>query len=642
MAAIPTSTKLLEKLRNLMQRSSSGPISAYIVPSGDAHQSEYVADCDSRRTFISNFSGSAGTAIVTSDKAALWTDGRYFLQAGKELDANNWILMKDGLQETPSFSDWLKTELKPGTQVGVDPYLITNDSWRRLSKELRTNSISLVGVKENLIDIIWEDSSVVELGKKIRPKRPANDIINLDFEIHGKEWPDKVKTLRDELSKKKAETIILTNLDDVAWLLNLRGSDIDFNPLFFAYCIVDMSNVYLFVNSDQLKEPARASINAKICDVNDVFDKNSNEVEHVKVFPYDSIDKFVINHVVPKKTKVWISSRSSEALVSLVPKEFRVLLPSPVTNKKAIKNDIEIDNIKNCHVRDGAALCEYLAWLEATIEANPEGHASLWEIQGADYLENCRKVQERFVGLSFPTISSSGPNGAIIHYHPSEETRRPISKQELYLVDSGAQYLDGTTDVTRTVHFGEPTGKQRECFTRVLKGHIQLAMAIFPRLIKGNSLDSFARQSLWSQGLNYLHGTGHGVGMFLNVHEGPSSISPKGNPDDPGLEAGQILSNEPGYYEDGEFGIRIESLVVTRKAETKYNFNNTGFLKFETITFAPIQLKMIDANLLTNDEIAWLNEYHKTCRELVGAHLKKTNKLNVLEWLNKETRELVR
>lgn len=642
MATIPSSGKLLEKLRSLMQRSSSGPISAYIVPSGDAHQSEYVAYCDSRRHFISNFSGSAGTAIVTIDKAALWTDGRYFLQASKELDANNWILMKDGLQDTPTFSDWLKSELKPGTQVGVDPYLITNDSWRRLSKELRSSSISLVGVKENLIDIIWEDSTVVELGKKVRPKRPANDIMNLDFTIHGKEWTDKVKTLREELTKKKAETIILTNLDDVAWLLNLRGSDIEFNPLFFAYCIVDMSNVFLFVNQNQLTESARSSLNGKICSIADEVTKGKIDVEHVKIYPYETIDQFVTKHVSPSNTKVWISPRSSEALVSLIPKALRVLLPSPVTNKKAIKNHIEIDNIKNCHVRDGAALCEYLAWLEATIDANPEGHESLWEIQGADYLENCRKVQERYVGLSFPSISSSGPNGAIIHYHPSEETRRPISKSELYLIDSGAQYLDGTTDVTRTVHFGDPTEKQRECFTRVLKGHIQLAMAIFPRSTKGNSLDSFARHSLWSQGLNYLHGTGHGVGMFLNVHEGPSSISPKGSPDDPGLEAGQILSNEPGYYEDGQFGIRIESLVVTRKAETKYNFNNTGYLEFETITFAPIQLKMIDANLLTDNEIAWLNEYHRTCRHLVGDHLKKTNKLGVLEWLEKETRELVR
>lgn len=638
MAVIPSTGHLLKKLRALMQASSVGTIHAYIVPSGDAHQSEYLADCDMRRQFISKFTGSAGTAVITLEKAALWTDGRYHLQASTQLDPENWTLMKEGLPDTPTQSEWLKDVLNSGSKVGVDPFLLSHDRWKSLSKELRLKNITLVAVKENLIDLVWEDASVLMPTDEPRPKRPCNKLIKLDIDITGKDWPVKVEELRKELEKKKAGSIILTALDDIAWLLNLRGSDVDFNPVFFAYCVVTMEDVVLFIDKEKLTPEIEQSI--KACYGGSC---HKDKQPCVLIRPYDSIAEYVSKTLVPNENHlVWISGRSSEALMACVPKDKRCMQPSPVTKQKAIKNEIEIKNMKNCHIRDGAALCEYLAWLEKTIEEHPNGHDSLWEISGADYLENCRKQQDHFMGLSFPSISSSGPNGAIIHYHPAEGTRRPISKSELYLIDSGAQYLDGTTDVTRTVHFGTPSEKERECFTRVLKGHIQLALAKFPRLIKGSQLDGFARRSLWSQGLDYLHGTGHGVGMFLNVHEGPSSISPRMSPDDPGLEAGQILSNEPGYYENGEFGIRIESLVVTKKVATKYQFNKTQFLGFETITLCPIQLKMIDASLLTNEEIDWLNEYHTTCREVVGQHLEKTGRNQVKQWLIKETEPLPR
>jgi Xaa-Pro aminopeptidase len=612
-----------------MQAQGAGSIHAYVVPSGDAHQSEYIAECDMRRQFISKFTGSAGTAVITLDKAALWTDGRYHLQASKQLEQANWILMKDGLPDTPLIGDWLKDVLQSGNKVGVDPSLLSHDSFKKLSKSLRSRDISLVGVKQNLIDQVWEDPSVLLASDTPRPARPCAKIIKLDVDITGKEWTEKVKELREELKKKKCFGIILTALDDIAWLLNLRGSDIDYNPVFFAYCIVTINSADLFVDAEKLTPEVSQSL--------------VSGDDRVNVRPYDSIFTYVEKSLLPSdEGLIWLSSGSSEAIVSCIPKSRRFLQASPVTKAKAIKNAVEIRNMKNCHIRDAAALCEYLAWLEKMIEANPDGHEQLWEIPGADYLENCRKAQEHFMGLSFPSISGSGPNGAVIHYHPEEATKRPISKNELYLIDSGAQYLDGTTDVTRTVHFGQPTEKERECFTRVLKGHIQLAMAVFPRLIKGSSLDTFARQYLWAQGLDYLHGTGHGVGMFLNVHEGPSSISPRPSPDDPGLEAGQILSNEPGYYEDGAFGIRIENLVVLEKAETKYNFNQRGFLKIETITLVPIQLKMIDVKLLTDEEIEWLNNYHATCRDLVGQHLDKTGKHEVRQWLVKATEKLVR
>lgn len=589
-----------------------------------------------RREFISKFTGSAGTAVITLDKAALWTDGRYHLQASKQLDLTNWTLMKDGLPDTPTQGEWLKEVLQSGNKVGVDPLLISHDAWKRLSKDLRNRDITLVAVKENLIDLVWQDQTILENTDSPKPPRPCNKLISLDTTITGKEWSVKVQDLRGELKKKKAGSIVLTALDDIAWLLNLRGSDIAFNPVFFAYCVVTMSDVILFIDKEKLTPEVEQSIKAchGTCPQGDLC---------VRVMPYDNIIDYVTKELVPKeKDFIWIMGSSSEAVVSSIPRNQRHMQESPVTKAKAIKNSVEIQNMKNCHIRDAAALCEYLAWLEETIEANPNGHESLWEIQGADYLENCRKQQERFMGLSFPSISGSGPNGAVIHYHPAEATKRPISKKEMYLIDSGAQYLDGTTDVTRTVHFGTPTDKERECFTLVLKGHIQLALATFPRLVKGQALDSFARQYLWSRGLDYLHGTGHGVGMFLNVHEGPSSIAPRCPPGDPGLEAGQILSNEPGYYENGAFGIRIENLVVTRKVETRYNFNNVGFLGLETITLVPIQTKMIDVKLMTDDEINWLNEYHATCRQFVGQHLDKTGKANVKRWLVKETEKISR
>lgn len=649
-----------------MQAAGVG-IHAYIVPSGDAHQSEYIAECDMRRQFISKFSGSAGTAIITLDKAALWTDGRYHLQATKELDPDCWTLMKDGLPDTPTQGDWLKDNLQPSNKVGADPFLLSHEAWKRLSKELKDRGIELVAIKKNLIDQVWEDPSAHRLGvDSPRLPRPANKLIKLNIEITGKEWTQKVDELREELKKNKAGSIILTALDEIAWLLNLRGSDIDFNPVFFAYCIVTVKDVFLFIDKEKLLPEVAKSIRAEFSQPS--FDElrrlDIKRKHYVRVYPYDHIMEFISERLLPNETDdtwnhsrrdffhtelvpkhlelklIWVSNRSSQAIVNSIPKSQRLLKPSPVKKQKAIKNDIEIQNMKNCHIRDAAALCEYLAWLERTIDENPNGHDQLWEIQGADYLENCRKQQEHFMGLSFPSISASGPNGSIIHYHPSEATRRPIGKSEMYLIDSGAQYLDGTTDVTRTVHFGKPTEKEKLCFTNVLKGHIQLARIVFPRLVKGSALDPFARQSLWSLGLDYQHGTGHGVGMFLNVHEGPSSISPTASPDDPGIEAGQILSNEPGYYEDGSFGIRIESLVVTRKAETLFNYNNKDYLKFETITFVPIQLKMIDPLLMTDDEIEWLNEYHATCRQVVGDYLEKLGKHDVKQWLIKQTEEL--
>lgn len=631
----PSTKHLLTKLRALMQTSSGGQLSAYIVPAGDSHQSEYIADCDARRAFISKFNGSAGTAIITQEAAALWTDGRYFLQASQQLDPDCWTLMKDGLPGTLTQSEWLRSVLKGGSKVGVDPCLIPRESWKKLGKELKSCSIELVAVGENLIDCVWQDKETLVPGvDKPRPPQPQNKVFSLPLSITGASWQSKIAELREELEKKKATAIIITNLDDIAWLFNLRGSDIDYNPVFFSYSIVSLDKIYLFVEKSKLSDKELEILNAKNPEssINDIL---------VTILPYESIFSHIKNELVAKEQGlIWVSERSSQAIYSSVPKSRIVSYANPIAAKKAIKNEVEIKNMKHAHVKDAAALVEYLAWLENQINTKPEKHESLFEISAADYLEECRKKQENFMGLSFPSISSSGKNGAIIHYKPDENSNSPILKNEMYLIDSGAHYLEGTTDVTRTVHFGEPSDYEKECFTRVLKGHIQLALAKFPSKFKGCSLDGFARRALWEVGLDYNHGTGHGVGMFLNVHEGPISISPRYHPDDTGLNVGNILSNEPGYYEDGKFGIRIENLIVVKEAELRYNFQNRGFLEFETITLVPIQLKLIKTDMLSKDEIKWLNEYHKVCRERVGAYLDKLGKKAARVWLDKETVEI--
>jgi len=356
---------------------------------------------------------------------------------------------------------------------------------------------------------------------------------------------------------------------------------------------------------------------------------NKNVDNVVEIKPYDSIAGFLSDL---KNVTIWLSNNASQALVSLCSPNKTILECTPVTLAKAIKNPVEIQGFKSCHVRDAAALCSYFAWLEKEI---PKGIVT--EISGADKLASERSDMENFVGLSFDTISSVGPNGAIIHYKPSQESNRLLTTEELYLVDSGGQYKDGTTDVTRTLHFGSPKPFEKECFTRVLKGQLKVAMAVFPSKIKGNYLDTLARISLWEVGLDYSHGTGHGVGSYLNVHEGPMGISWRPYPDDPGLQVGMVLSNEPGYYQDGDFGIRLENLVHIVQADTKHNFRDRGYLTFEDLTVVPIQQKLIDPKLLSPDEINYINMYHQKCRDSVGPLLRDMGKSDGLKWLIRET-----
>ncbi|ELV14030.1 Xaa-Pro aminopeptidase 1, partial [Tupaia chinensis] len=563
-------SELLRQLRQAMRNSEYviEPIQAYIIPSGDAHQSEYIAPCDCRRAFVSGFDGSAGTAIITEDHAAMWTDGRYFLQAAKQMDSN-WTLMKMGLKDTPTQEDWLVSVLPEGSRVGVDPLIIPTDYWKKMAKVLRSAGHHLIPVKENLVDKIWTD----------RPERPCKPLLTLGLDYTGISWKEKVADLRLKMAERNVVWFVVTALDEIAWLFNLRGSDVEHNPVFFSYAILGLETIMLFIDGERIDAP---SVKEHL-----LLDLGQEAEFRIQVLPYKSILselKALCANLSPRE-KVWVSDKASYAVSEAIPKDHRCCMPyTPICIAKAVKNSAESEGMRRAHV--------------------PKGGVT--EISAADKAEEFRRQQADFVDLSFPTISSTGPNGAIIHYAPVPETNRTLSLNEVYLIDSGAQYKDGTTDVTRTMHFGTPTAYEKECFTYVLKGHIAVSAAIFPTGTKGHLLDSFARSALWDSGLDYLHGTGHGVGSFLNVHEGPCGISYKTFSDEP-LEAGMIVTDEPGYYEDGAFGIRIENVVLVVPVKTKCD---------------------------------WLNSYHLTCRDVIGKELQKQGRQEALEWLIRETQPI--
>ncbi|KAJ8933717.1 hypothetical protein NQ314_013847 [Rhamnusium bicolor] len=550
-----STTNLLKQLRALMLNTKyvTEPVNAYIVTSNDAHTSEYTADCDEFRAFISGFNGSAGTAIITQNEACLWTDGRYYLQASQQLDSN-WTLMKEGIPSTPNEGTWLSKNLPSGSRVGVDPKLFPYKKFLPLQVQLESVGHKLVPISTNLIELIC----LVE------------DQLKKKFEA-----------LHVQMKEKNAQFLVLTALDEIAWFLNLRGQ----------------------VTSEVKQHLA----------------SEAGEIYNIE--PYDAIEDRL--KALSKNTDgfIWFSEFANYALTSLIPRNnFLVTDITPIQLMKAIKNTVEINGMRNAHIKDGAALCCYFSWLEKHV-----ANTKITEISGAKQLLEFRKLQADFVGDSFPTISSVGPHGAIIHYTPNESTDVQITTDELYLCDSGAQYKDGTTDVTRTLHFGTPTEFEKECYTRVLKG---------------NYLDSFAREYLWKVGLDYAHGTGHGIGSYLNVHEGPMGISWRPIQEDPGLDAGMFLSNEPGYYQDGEFGIRIEDIIQIVEAEPPHNYNDIGFLTFNSVTLVPKIKKLIIIDMLTDAEIQYLNEYHQQCRDTIGPLLDKQGQSEAKEWLIRETQPI--
>lgn len=526
--------------------------------------------------------------------AALATDGRYFNQASHQLD-DNWTLLKQGLQDVPTWQEWTIEQAEGGKIVGVDPTVVTSGEARKLNDKIKKKGgKGLVAIAENLVDQVWA---------KDKPAPPNEKVRVLGTEFAGKPFHEKIEELRKELDKKKSAGFVVSMLDEIAWLFNLRGNDIPYNPVFFSYAVVTPTSATLYIDEKKLPENAK------------------EHLAGIEIRPYDAIfkditalvaDQPVANGVTENSTtkkKYLVSTKASWALTRSLGGEENVdEVRSPVGDSKAVKNETELEGMRKCHIRDGAALTKYFAWLEHQLTVEK---AQIDEVQAADKLESIRKTHDRFVGLSFDTISSTGPNAAIIHYKPEPGNCATIDPSKVYLCDSGAQYLDGTTDTTRTLHFGTPTAKEIEANTLVLKGNIALELAVFPKGTSGFALDTLARQYLWASGLEYRHGTGHGVGSFLNVHEGPQGIGTRIQYSEVPLAVGNVLSNEPGYYEDENFGIRIENVMMVKEVKTRYNFGDKPYFGFEHVTMVPMCRKLIDTKMLTKTEIDWLNDYHK-------------------------------
>ncbi|XP_076166022.1 xaa-Pro aminopeptidase ApepP isoform X2 [Ptiloglossa arizonensis] len=526
--------------------------------------------------------------------------------------------MKEGLLDTPTRAAWLVSNLPPKSTIGADSNLMSYTEWAVFHTSLSAAGHYLMPLEENLIDKVWGNE---------QPAATGNIVFPQPLQFSGCTVEEKVRLCREDMNKNKAKALVITALDEVAYVLNLRGSDIPYNPVFFAYVILTSNALHLFIDKSRLSEKAQ--------------DQLTGEGVNIVYHPYTDIHTFLkqIASSCTNNEKIWISNGSSYALHIDCGETKKHTAITSINLMKAIKNNVEIEGMKAAHIRDAVALVKYFSWLEDRIKNKKE---IITEVSGAVQLEKFRQEQENFIGLSFPTISSVGPHGAIIHYQPTSKTDIPITDKDLYLCDSGAQFQDGTTDVTRTLHFGNPTNFERECFTRVFKGQYRLSSAIFPSMIQGNYLDTLARENLWSVGLNYLHGTGHGVGSFLNVHEGPIGISWRPYPDDPGLQPGMFLSNEPGYYEDKKFGIRLENIELVVEADTIYNHENRGFLTFETVTLVPIQTKLLDVLLLTKNEIEYLNNYHLRCLNILRPLLQGPENSQALEWLERETRAIIK
>lgn len=590
----------LEKLRALM---AERDIDAYLVPTSDFHESEYVGHYFKCREFITGFTGSAGTAVITRDKAALWTDGRYFVQAGSQLAGTTVTLQKMGQEGVPSIEEYLLEQIPQGGTLAFDGRVVNTGEGEALEDTLGEKDIA-ISCQEDLIDQIWTD----------RPELSAEPVWVLDEKYAGKAASEKISDLREAMKKESATVHILTTLDDIVWLLNIRGNDVECNPVVLSYLFISEDKVVLYLNDKAVNDEVRGYL-AGIS---------------VEIRPYNSIYEDVKN--LHNERVMLEKSRTNFALTQLLDESNEILnIQNPTALMKAIKNPIEIENMKKAHIKDGVAVTRYMYWLKKNI-----GKIPMDEISVSDHLWELCKEQEGCLGLSFPTISAYGANAAMCHYSATEESNAKLEPKGLYLVDSGRQYYEGTTDITRTIALGELTQEEKEHFTLVAMSMLRLGAVRFLYGCRGLNLDYVAREPLWSRGLNYDHGTGHGVGYLLNVHERPNGIRWKMVPerqDNCVLEAGMINSDEPGIYIEGSHGIRTENLVVCVKDEK----NQYGqFMKFEYLTYVPIDLDAIDKSLMRPEDVELLNQYHRAVYEKISPYLEGDEK----EWLKEATREI--
>jgi Xaa-Pro aminopeptidase len=589
------------RLAILRQNLKRDGVDGFILPRADKHQNEYVSASEERLAWLTGFTGSAGFLIVLPDQAALFTDGRYTLQAREQTDPRLFTIVNS--VETPP-SKWLEQQTgSAGTRIGYDPWLHTPEAIERLGKALEKPGWELVALPGNPIDQIWHD----------RPAPPLAPITLHDPRYAGIEASQKLALVAAEVAKARADALLVSDPHNIAWAFNIRGSDIPHTPLAIGFAIIPREGrPQLFVDGRKLSNAVRHAL------------QTLTEIREP-----EALDEAIRKLGEAKATVLLDPVTASDGLFKFIGnaggKPLRAA--DPITALKAIKNDTEIAGARAAQARDGAAMANFLAWFDR--EA-PKGR--LTEIDAVEALETFRRDTGLLKDVSFPSISGAGPNGAIVHYRVTRKTNRPIQPGELFLIDSGAQYEDGTTDITRTIAVGTPTHEMRARFTQVLKGHIAIARAIFPDGATGAQLDTLARQFLWQAGVDFEHGTGHGVGSYLSVHEGPGRIAKLGSAP---LKRGMILSNEPGYYKEGAFGIRIENLVLVIEAP-EIEGAERPMNAFETITLAPIDRRLIDVRLMTPDEIAWLDSYHARVAETIGPLVDK----ETATWLRAATRPL--
>jgi Xaa-Pro aminopeptidase len=589
----------LDKLRCLMALSD---FDAYIIPGTDPHMSEYMPAFWQIRSWFSGFTGSAGTLVITTNYAGLWTDSRYFLQAEEELKGSGIELVKLRVPHTPEHIEWIVKNLPVGSRVGVDGKMVSVDAVRNMKKVFVQKQMELV-TNEDLISPLWTD----------RPPFPQEPISYFDSEYSGSSRGEKIAMVRAEMMRMGVTHHLITSLDDIAWLLNLRGTDIQYNPLFVSYVLIDSNILTLFVNESKVPPVLKEDLGN----------------DGVGISAYEAIEPTLSN--LGKGTRLLIApGKVNQALVDAIQPSVSIIEGvNPSTLMKAIKNKTEISNLYETMVYDGIALVKFFYWLE-----NNLGKEKITEISASEKLLQLRNEQNAFKGLSFGTIAGYAAHGAIVHYDPTPETDVELKPEGLFLLDSGGQYLSGTTDVTRTVALGIPTEEEKRDFTLALKGTISLSDAIFPEGTKGYQLDALARIALWKNGINFGHGTGHGVGFFLNVHEGPQSISPNAaGPASTVIEKGMVTSVEPAMYREGKHGIRTENLVLcVPHLENEFG----SFLKFETLTFCQIDRNLIDENLLDRSELEWLNNYHADVYDRLAPFLPDVER----EWLKGKTLEI--
>ena len=591
----------IENIRDLMKEKN---IYAYIVPSSDYHQSEYVGDYFKSREFMSGFTGSAGTLIISMDEAGLWTDGRYFIQAEQELKDSGIKLFKMGEEGVPTIEEYLLEKLPKNSTLGFDGRVMSVKEGQSLANKLAFKGIN-IEYKYDLVNDIWED----------RCSLPTEKAFLLGTEYSGESFSDKLSRIRAVMKEKKATTHILASLDDIAWLFNIRGRDVKSNPVVLSYAVISIDSVYLFIDKNKIGEDIRSELSK----------------ENVQIKGYEEVYEFIKN--IDENEVVLIdTSKVNYAIYNNIPSNVQKIEErNPSILFKSIKNEIELKNIRNSHIKDGVAFTKFMYWLKNNI-----GKIEITEISATQKLEEFRREQDKFIEPSFSTIAAYKDHAAMMHYSATEESNYKLEPRDLFLVDSGGQYFDGTTDITRTIALGPIPENVRKDFTNVVRGMIRLSKAKFLYGCRGYNLDILARGPLWEEGVDYKCGTGHGIGFVLNVHEGPNGFRWKVREDIDDsciLEEGMVTTNEPGVYVENSHGIRIENEIVVRKAEK----NEYGqFMDFEVITFAPIDLDAIDESLILKDEKVYLNNYHKQVYDKISPYLNEEEK----QWLKAYTREI--